>query len=253
MPEVKDLREAAHANSKETYYLRCVSRWRLASSSLPLLFGLMGTLMFLRQQGVFLKPEWLGFGLVASLFGGLFYLSRRLSTAQIAITLDVEGVHQAWLRQFVFASNPDITIRWTDMADYKFELEPGNDWFKVTLKDGTIWRFHRDLDSFKKDDFSAFRAAFTERVERYNQTNAVNHRIRRAKTFLETQVAYVLAKTASVSILAFPVVLVILAFNNSPATELVGISGAVAFVPVFLFAYSVHIRRKERREYERTH
>lgn len=251
MPEIKTISEEIRANSKKTYYLRYISRWRFAFVFLPLIIGIMSLLLSLRQQGVFLESEWVGSGLVALLFGFSFYLSRRVATAHVAITLDGEGAHQAWLRQFMFAANPDISIRWTDIIDYKFEQEPGNDWFRATLKDGTVWRFHRDLYSVKKDDFSAFSAAFTEKVEQYNQENAVNDAgIRRAKTFPETQVAYIMAKLISVLILAFPIVLVILVSNNSPATALVGISGALAFVPAFLFVYLVHLRRKERQQYE---
>ncbi len=251
MPEIKTVREEVQANSKETYYLRYISRWRFASAFLPLSIGIIGMLLFLRQQSVFLESEWVGLGLVVFLLGFSFYLSRRVSTAKVTIVLDEEGAHQTWLRQFAFTSNPDITIRWTDIADYKFELEPSNHWFRATLKDGTVWRFHRDLYSVKKDDFSAFSAAFTEKVEQYNRANAIKDAsIRRAKTFPETHAAYVLAILISVLMAAFPIVLVILVSNDSPAAKPVGIFGAVAFVPALLFVYLVHLKRKERRQYE---
>ncbi|WP_325641215.1 hypothetical protein [Parapedobacter sp.] len=247
MPEIKIIKEEVQANSEDTYYLRYIARWRFALVFLLLVFGLIGILWFLRQHGVFPASEWVGFGLVMLSLGFSFYFSRRIAIAHVAISLDEEGAHQAWLRQFAFASNPDITIRWTDIVDYKFELEPRNHRFRATLRDGTVWRFNRDLYSIKKDDFSAFSVAFNKKVEQYNLANADKGAgIRRAKTFPETHAAYVLAKLISVLILAFPIVLVILALNDSPATALVGIFGALAFVPAFLFAYMVHLNRKER-------
>ena len=97
MPEIKTTSEEIQANSKKTYYLRYISRWRFALVFLPLIIGIMGILLSLRQQGVLLESEWMGLGLVALLLGFSFYLSRRVATAHVAITLDGEGAHQAWL------------------------------------------------------------------------------------------------------------------------------------------------------------
>jgi len=247
----KNVREGTQSNGKDTYYLRYMARWRFAIVFLFLSIGTLGMLMFFREQGSFSGPKWGAIVLVFLLF--VWYdLAHRLSTASVAITLDDEGIHQVWLRQFAFTSHPNIAVNWTDIVDYKFELEPRNHWFRATLKDGTVWRFHRDFYSFKKDDFVAFKAAFTEQVEQYNRENAANGvQIWRAKTFPETQTAYVLAILICVLIAAFPVVLVILASNDPDAVPLVGIVGAVVFVPAFLFVYLVHLKRKERRQYNK--
>ncbi|MGV3764399.1 hypothetical protein [Parapedobacter sp.] len=248
MPLIKATREDVQANGKDTYQLRYISSWRFAFVFLLLVLGLLAALWFLRRQGVFAASEWVGFALVALPLGFSFYFSRRIAIGHVAISLDEEGVHQAWSKQFAFTSHPDMTIRWTDIVDYKFELGPKNHWFKATLKDGTVWRFNRDMYSIKKDDFSAFKAAFNQRVERYNLANAdQGAEIQRAKIFVETTTAYVLAKLVTVLILTFPILLVILAFYDSPATPLVGLLGAVAFVPAFLLVYMVHSSREEGR------
>lgn len=242
--------EETQASSPENYCIRLTSRWRFAVVFMPLVLGGLGMLFFLQQQDFFPVPQSVRLVVTLLSFAWMalaFLLARKIATGWVIISLDPEGVHLVWSQQFAFAHHPDRTVCWIDIIDYKFEYTRNWRYFEATLKDGTVWRFGQDLNTFRKDGFNAFRNGFIEKVEQYNQLHADNAaQIRRGKTFLETRQAFVLSILAWMLMVAFPIALIILYMNNSRATALVAIMGVVGVVPALLLVYGVYIKRKER-------
>src|SRR5690606_11339356 len=99
----------------------------------------------------------------------------------------------------------DKRIRWSEIAQYKFELESRGKWFKATLRNGKIWSFCQRTDTLKTDDFLTFREAFNQGVDLYNRQQAqTSSQIALAKTFYQTRTAYILARVLLATLFAFP-------------------------------------------------
>ncbi len=252
MSGVKAVTESRWADCPVSYTIRLSLRWRFAMVFILLVLGGFGlAVLFLQYQGLFPVPKSIDL-LVALLciFWLIFVLllAYSVSTAWVVITLDSRGIHQHWSRQFSFTNHLDRFVCWADIVDYKFEYTKNWSCFEATLKDGSRWLLGRDHNSFRKDDFYKFRNDFIDKVRQYNQLHAGAEQIRRGETFLESVTAFKLSVLMLVLIVLFPIVLVILYVNNSPATALVGIIGATVSFPALFFVIGAYIGRQNRKE-----
>lgn len=231
--------------TKESYLIRLISPRRYTFIGLLLFLVVFGVLWFLHQQDLFPESRWIGLAVVIGSIASAYYLVLRHSRAEVKLRLDQEGLHLAWLKQFSFSHRSDFLIRWADIEEYKFEHLRWRQLFMLTLKDGTVFRLYKDMETLKTDDFSAFRAAFIGRVEQYNQHLDEAIRIQQRQSFIETRLAFVVAILLTTLIAAFPIVLVVLYLNHSSLSVPVGIMGAVSSVPALLFVYIVYEKRKK--------
>ncbi len=228
-----------------TYYMRHQAGWQYPITFGILIFGLGGIGYLLRQKGIIPDSELLIMGVVGGLFWLGFYLARRTAVADVAITVDDAGVGQRWLRQTMFSDKPDLFIRWEDMAEYMYEPGfRGPDIFRIRLTNGEKWRLLR-YKSFKKDDFERFRADFSTRVERFNESEKANgSMIGLGKTSMETSAAVVVAVLLIVLMVTLPIVMMV-------KPDMVGLGAlGIGYPAALLIVILIYTQRKRRREYE---
>ena len=99
----------------------------------------------------------------------------------------------------------ELTINWSDIAEYKFQRDRNFDLLKLKLSDGQVFRlWHNNL--FTKDDFYRLVSTFEKRTLIYNESHsATTGVIKRGKTIYETTGGLILAIIAGLSLIGIPI------------------------------------------------
>jgi hypothetical protein len=174
--------------------------------------------------------------------GGAFYATRFTARASTEWILSDTDIQLRWIDQFIFHSKPDMTIKWSEIQEYKYRPDQNFDLFKLKLTDGTIIKLWHNT-STTNDDFQRFVGAFERRVQAYNAKDAeISNDIRRAKTIYETKLGLVLAILAGIFLLAIPILLGLL--PNKGKVNWAGMGVAYAGGLFFILQVIIH-RRKQ--------
>src|SRR5690606_34574953 len=113
------------------------TRWQYGITLLLMIFGAGGIGYLLKQKLVIPNSDIVIPCVMIGLVWLGFYLARRTAVADVAITVDDDGISQTWLSQTVFSNEPDVFIRWEDMTEYMFEHGfRGPDIFRIRTING---------------------------------------------------------------------------------------------------------------------
>jgi len=228
-----------------TYSIRQTSPTLWVISLLLTIFTGMGIAIALAANGLLPKGQmWLSIVIIAPFFILAFKIPRYTATVDIEIIIDEYGLKKKWLRQFVFQNHPDIEIKWTEVKDYVFEPDRQFDKFKMTLKDGTKFKFFHNNDYNDKDDFIKFLHEFELKVQQINTDQDKTNDIKRGKTIYETKWGLLLAAFAIVFIIGVPIMLIAIPPKKTPNY---GALGASYFGAIF-FLTQVILHRQRNRE-----
>lgn len=144
------------------------------------------------------------------LIGGAFYATRFTARAKTEWTITETEIQVRWLNQFIFHNKPDITFKWSDIDEYKYQPDRNFDLFKLKLADRRIIKIWHNT-STTNDDFQKFIDFFERRVQAYNSKDVdASNNIKRAKTIYETKLGLTLAIFAGLCLVAVPILIVVL-------------------------------------------
>jgi hypothetical protein len=164
--------------------------------------------------------------------GGAFYATRLTARAMTEWTITENEIHLQWLDQFIFHNKPDLTIKWSDIQEYKYQPDKNFDLFKLKLTDGTVVKLWHNT-STTNDDFHRFVGTFERRVQAYNQKDTdTSNDIKRARTIYETKLGLALAVFAGLCLVGIPILIAILPHKSKInwAGFGVGYAGALFFI-----------------------
>ncbi|MDR3025740.1 hypothetical protein [Chryseobacterium sp.] len=180
--------------------------------------------------------------LVAPIIFFAFKVPRYIATVDIELIIDNEGLKKKWLKQFLFQNSPDRNISWTEIKDFVFEPDRQFDKFKLTLKDGTKFKFHHNTDHNSIDDFQQFLFDFERKISKLNTNNDKINNIGRGKTIYETVWGLALSVISILIIVAIIVVFIFFPMKRTTNYAALGASiiGAIYFIS------QVYIHRKNR-------
>ena len=170
-----------------------------------------------------------------------FKVPNYTATVDIELTIDNKGLKKKWLRQFLFQNRPDSNINWIEIKDFVFEPDRQFDKFKLTLKDGTKFKFHHNKDHDNKDDFQKFRLDFENKIAKINSDKDKTNDIKRGKTIYENVWGLVLAVIGIIMLIA---IIVILLFFPVKKVTNYSMLGAYAIGTVY-FIFQVYDHRKK--------
>ena len=185
-------------------------------------------------------------GLALPILIGVFVLAyfatKLTSIAIIEVTMTDQTIYFKWFKNFLFQSNSEWTINWSDIEEYKFQRDRSFDLLKLKLADGKIFRLWHN-NGFTKDDFYDLVSVFEKRVSNYNEAHSsTTNAIKRGRTIYETTTGLVLAIFAGLSLFAIPILVYFL-----PSKSKVNWAGfAVAYAGgLFFIGQVIHFRRKK--------
>ena len=206
------------------------------------LFAGTGLMILVTKTGLIPNEPIFTIALVAPIIFFAFKVPRYTATVDIEITIDNEGLKKKWLSQFLFQKRPDINIQWTEIKDFVFEPDRQFDKFKLTLKDGTKFKFHHNTDHDNKDDFQQFRLDFEKTIANHNKDNL--NEIKRGKTIYETFWGLALAGISVVMLLAIIVMFIFFPIKKTTNYAALGASmiGAIYFI------LQVYVHRKNNKD-----
>lgn len=206
------------------------------------IFAGMGIFLALSAIGLIPKGQiWLAFVIILPIFFLAFKVPRYTATVDIELTIDEEGLKKKWLKQFIFSNKPDLDIKWTEIQDYVFEPDRQFDKFKMTLKDGSKFKFFHNNDYNDKDDFLQFLQDFEHKVTKLNTDNNKINDIKRGKTIYETNWGLLLAAFLILMIIAVPIMFVFFPTKNTPNYAAIGAS----YVGAIYYLFQVYIHRRQ--------
>lgn len=180
--------------------------------------------------------------LVAPIIFFAFKVPRYIATADIELIIDNEGLKKKWLKQFLFQNKPDRNISWTEIKDFVFEPDRQFDKFKLTLKDGTKFKFHHNTDHNNIDDFQQFLFDFERKISKLNTENGKINNIGRGKTIYETVWGLVLAVISFLIIFATIIIFIFFPMKKTVNYAALGAS----IIGGIYFIFQVYIHRKSR-------
>jgi hypothetical protein len=204
-------------------------------------------IIFLKKFGLIPSPQGqplyqIALALLVPLFS--FKVTNQIACVDIELTIDESGLKRKWLRQFPFLNRPNETIYWTDMKDFVCQHEKQFDKFKVTLHDGTTFKFHHNTDHRDKDDFKKFRLDFKNKVSKLNNDNHSLNNIRLGKTVYDTPWGLISASVGVIAIVVFIIVVVFLPVKVKKATEYILWTPLIGTIYVI---YQVYLHRKKKK------
>lgn len=197
------------------------------------IFAGMGIFIALAANGLIPKGQiWLAFVIILPIFFLAFKVPRYTATVDIELEIDQDGLKKKWLKQFIFSNKPDLNIKWTEIQDYVFEPDRQFDKFKMTLKDGSKFKFFHNNDYNTKDDFLTFLRHFEQKITQINTDKDKSNDIKRGKTIYETKWGLVLAAFAILIIVAVPIMFIFFPTKKTPNYAAIGASyvGAIYFL-----------------------
>jgi hypothetical protein len=229
----------------KTYNIKQTSVFLWIFSLLASIFAGIGLMiLIIKTTGIIPKDQPIFIiAVVAPIIFFAFRIPRYTATVEIELSIDNEGIKKKWLKQFLFQSRPDRNINWTEIKDFVFEPDRQFDKFKLTLKDGTKFKFHHNTDHNNKDDFHHFRLDFEKKIAKLNSEKDRANNIKRGKTIYETVWGLILAVIGIVMIIAS---IVIFLFFPSKKTTNYAMLGASAIGTVY-FIFQVYDHRKKNR------
>ncbi len=170
------------------------------------------------------------------------FATKQTSIAVIEITLTKQKIYFKWFKNYLFQSNAEWTINWSDIAEYKFQRDRNFDLLKFKLTDGKIFRIWHN-NGFTKDDFYSLVAAFEKNILNYNENhNATANIIKRGKTIYETNAGLVLAIIAGLCLIAIPILIYFIPTKSK--INWVGF-GAAYGGGLFFIGQVIHFRRRK--------
>ena len=173
--------------------------------------------------------------------GCAMYATHYAATAKTQWTITETEIQLQWINQFLFQNNPDLTINWSEIRQYKYRPDQYFDLFKIELNDGKIIKLRHNTFT-TKDDFKTFLSDFETKVHLYNQRNAnTSTDITRAKTIYETKLGVVLAMLTALCLIAIPILIIILPHRRQSNWGLIA-----AFSAGIFFITQVLIYRKKK-------
>jgi hypothetical protein len=181
-------------------------------------------------------PIVLGFFILA------YFATKLTSIAIIEVTLTDQTIYFKWFKNYLFQSNSEWTINWSDIVEYKFQRDRNFDLLKLKLADGQTFRIWHN-NGFTKDDFYNLVSAFEKRVLNYNEAHsATPNIIKRGRTIYETTAGLVLAIIAGLSLFAIPILIYFL-----PSKAKINWAGfGVAYAGgLFFIGQVIYFRRKK--------
>jgi hypothetical protein len=99
-----------------------------------------------------------------------YSLWQRFVTARTEWTIDNNGIHIAWIKQFAFHHKDDITLEWSEIESIKRGFDPNYYNLIIKLLSGRKIKFYHDTLT-TGDDFNQFIKALDQAflTERYSQ------------------------------------------------------------------------------------
>jgi hypothetical protein len=179
--------------------------------------------------------------LVAPIIFFAFKVPNFTAAVDIELTIDNEGIKKKWLRKFLFQNRPDISIYWTEIMDFVFEPDRQFDKFKITLKDGTKFKFHHNTDHDNKDDFQQFRLDFEKKIAKINSDKDQTNDIKRGKTIYETVWGLILAVIGIIMLISIIVIFIIFPIRKTTNYAMLGASA----IGTIYFIFQVYDHRKK--------
>jgi len=171
-----------------------------------------------------------------------YFATKLTSIAVIEVTLTEKTIYFKWFKNYLFESNSEWTINWTDISEYKFQRDRNFDLLKFKLTDGKIFRLWHN-NGFTKDDFYELVSAFEKRVLYYNESkSATTSVIKRGKTIYETTGGLVFAIIGGLFLIATPILIYFL-----PSKSHVNWGGFVLAYAggLFFIGQVIYFRRKK--------
>jgi F0F1-type ATP synthase assembly protein I len=181
--------------------------------------------------------------LVAPITFFAFKVPNHIASADIELTIDEDGLNKKWLKQFPFLDRPDIKIYWTDMKDFVYQPERQFDKFKITLKDGTKFKFHHNNDHRDKDDFQKFQLDFEKKVSKLNNDSLKKNNIKQGKTIYETAWGLISAIIGVIAIVGLIIVVLFSPFKKTTNYAMLWAS----LIGTIYFIYQVYVHRKKKK------
>jgi hypothetical protein len=168
-----------------------------------------------------------------------FTLPRYTSTALMEISLSEAGIKKSCLKSYLFQQKPnDMEIAWMDIKDYVFEPARQFDKFKITLQDGSKFKFFHNNDENKKDDFLKFITDFEEMIKLINSEKGLEKAIKKGKTIYETNLGLALAAFAVIIMIGTPILLLV--FKPQKTPNYAGIAGVYVGAIFYIIQVVVH-------------
>ncbi len=229
----------------KTYNIKQTSVFLWILSLLASIFAGIGLMILITKTGLISKDQPIFIiALVAPIIFFAFKIPRYTATVDIELTIENDGLKMKWLRQFLFQNRPDRNITWTEIKDFVFEPDRQFDKFKLTLKDGTKFKFHHNTDHDNKDDFQQFRIDFEKKISKINSDKDKTNDIKRGKTIYETVWGLILAVIGIVMIVA--IIIIFLFFPIKKTTNYAALGASM--IGAIYFILQVYIQRTKNKD-----
>lgn len=178
------------------------------------------SLKLLGQSGLIVSMVFLVLALINS-----FYAPKYLAKSVLEIRSSTGGFSIFCIKPFYGNKISDeVFIRFDELKSYRFESTHNFSTFKVTLKRGSTYQFHRWYND-NADQFNRFLVYFEKEIKLFNLKKNEIDRIEKEKSFVENRI--LLLVVAIILILIVTITLVLFILN--------GIKNTYGFIFVFVF------------------
>ena len=159
-----------------------------------------------------------------------FLIAQYVSTAEIEIITDQNGIKKKWIKQFLFRNRPNISVDWEEISEYLFEQDRNWSTFEFVTKKGSVFQLvHSDfLD--RKDDFLKFVRNFEAKVKKVNADEFPENDIKRAPTIYEGTTGLIIAIVGGLGALALIIAMMTTEKSASYFGRVAAILGIVYFI-----------------------
>ncbi|MBF0694189.1 MAG: hypothetical protein IR153_03910 [Flavobacterium sp.] len=186
-------------------------------------------------------PKLATFILIAAIIAISYFSARYLSTAEIEIIVNKEGIKKKWTKQFILRNRPNVKIDWNEISEYLFERDRNWSTFEIVTKTGAIFQLVHNDDYDNKDDFLKFVRNFESKVQKINSDDIPENDIIRAPTIYEGSTGVMIAIFGGV--LVFGLMMSIFISVEKPK-HYYGIIAACLGVSFFIQQVYSHRKRK---------
>lgn len=227
----------------KTYNIKQTSVFLWIFSLMASIFAGIGLMILIIKATGFIPKDQPIFiiALVAPIIFFAFKVPNFTAAVDIELTIDNEGIKKKWLRKFLFQNRPDSSIYWTEIMDFVFEPDRQFDKFKITLKDGTKFKFHHNTDHDNKDDFQQFRLDFEKKIAKINSDKDQTNDIKRGKTIYETVWGLILAVIGIIMLISIIVIFIFFPIRKTTNYAMLGASA----IGTIYFIFQVYDHRKK--------
>lgn len=131
--------------------------------------------------------EFMSVFLCLSLF--FWLISRRLSKAEVLLSIDTNGLKFRWIKSFILNKNKSKEYKWSDLESYRLE-EHTFERLRIKFSTGEVLKFTHNPSDEKKDNYRGFINTFTLQAKERN--------IDLDKSFHQTKLGLILAIFSSI-------------------------------------------------------